>query len=139
MTRKPISKPCPFQTHPARGEVFVDVGIGADGLGRFVVARLAHVEPERRYRIAGLVLLRQRPSTAKGITFMTLEDETGTANLIVHVNTWERFRPIARGASAVIAHGILQRQHGVCHLLVDRLDDLTDLLGEVTTRSRDFR
>ena len=67
------------------------------------------------------------------------EVETGTANLIVHVNTWERFRPIARGASALIAHGILQRQHGVCHLLVDRLDDLTDVLGEVTTRSRDFR
>ena len=102
-------------------------------------SRLAHVEPERRYRIAGLVLLRQRPSTAKGITFMTLEDETGTANLIVHVNTWERFRPVARGASALIAHGILQRQHGVCHLLVDRLDDLTDVLGAVTTRSRDFR
>ena len=102
-------------------------------------SRLAHVEPDRRYRIAGLVLLRQRPSTAKGITFMTLEDETGTANLIVHVNTWERFRPVARGASALIAHGILQRQHGVCHLLVDRLDDLTDVLGAVTTRSRDFR
>ena len=102
-------------------------------------ADLAHVEPDRRYRVAGLVLLRQRPSTAKGITFMTLEDETGTANLIVHVNVWERFRPIARQASALIAHGILQRQHNVSHLLVDRLDDLTTLLGQVGNRSRDFR
>ncbi len=102
-------------------------------------AELAHVEPERRYRVAGLVLLRQRPTTANGITFMTIEDETGTANLIVHVNTWERFRPIARGASALIVHGILQRQHGVIHLLVDRMVDLTDALGSVVNRSRDFR
>lgn len=102
-------------------------------------SRLAHVEPERRYRIAGLVLLRQRPSTAKGITFMTLEDETGTANLIVHVNTWNRFRTIARGASALIVRGILQRQHGIIHLLVDQMIDLTATLGLVANRSRDFR
>lgn len=102
-------------------------------------ADLMHVEADRRYRVAGLVLLRQRPSTAKGITFMTLEDETGTANLIVHVNVWERFRPIARQASAIIAHGILQRQHNIAHLLVDRMDDLTTLLGQVGNRSRDFR
>jgi error-prone DNA polymerase len=101
--------------------------------------RLAHVESDRRYRIAGVVLLRQRPATAKGITFVTIEDETGTANLIIHMNTWERFRPVARGASAFMARGLLQRQHGICHLLVDRLDDLTDVLGAVTTRSRDFR
>ena len=83
--------------------------------------------------------MRQRPSTAKGITFMTIEDETGTANLIVHVNTWERFRPIARRASALIVHGILQRQHGVIHLLVDCMVDLTEVLGSVANRSRDFR
>jgi error-prone DNA polymerase len=103
------------------------------------IAELAHVEPERRYRVAGLVLLRQRPSTAKGITFMTIEDETGTANLIVHVNTWERFRPVARGASALIVRGTLQRQHGVTHLLVDQMLDLTAKVGQVANRSRDFR
>lgn len=102
-------------------------------------ADLARVEPDRRYRVAGLVLIRQRPSTAKGITFMTLEDETGTANLIVQVNVWERFRPIARQATALVAHGILQRQHEVTHLLVDRMDDLTTLLGKIGTQSRDFR
>ena len=113
-----------------------------DNLNEYGVTRTAdllHVEAERRYRVAGLVLLRQRPSTAKGITFMTLEDETGTANLVVHVNVWERFRPIARQASAIIAHGILQRQHDVIHLVVDRMDDLTTLLGQVGNRSRDFR
>ena len=70
---------------------------------------------------------------------MTLEDETGQINLIVHVNTWERFRPIARGASALIVRGILQRQHGVTHLLVDQMVDLTATLGQVAIRSRDFR
>ncbi len=93
---------------------------------------------DRRCRVAGLVLIRQRPATAKGITFMTLEDETGTANLVVHVNTWERFRKIARGATAIIAHGILQQQHGTIHLVVDRMEDLTPLLGEVGNKSRDF-
>ncbi len=93
---------------------------------------------DRRCRVAGLVLIRQRPSTAKGITFMTLEDETGTANLVVHVNTWERFRKIARGATAMIAHGILQQQHGTVHLVVDRMEDLTPLLGQVGNKSRDF-
>jgi DNA polymerase III alpha subunit len=58
--------------------------------------------------VAGLVLLRQRPSTAKGITFVTLEDETGTVNLVVHQQTWDRFYRIARRAPAWIAHGHLQ-------------------------------
>ena len=97
------------------------------------------LETERKYSVAGLVLLRQRPSTAKGITFMTLEDETGTTNLLVHVNVWERFRSIARRASALIAQGILQRQHEVIHLVVDRLEDLTEVLGQYHNSSRDFR
>ena len=97
------------------------------------------LEADRKYRVAGIVLLRQRPSTAKGITFMTLEDETGTTNLVVHVNVWERFRPIARRASALIAHGILQRQDEVVHLVVDRMEDLTEVLGQYNNSSRDFR
>ena len=97
------------------------------------------LEADRRYRVAGLVLLRQRPSTAKGITFMTIEDETGTTNLVVHVNVWERFRPIARRASALIAHGILQRQKEIVHLVVDRLEDMTSILGQYKNPSRDFR
>ena len=55
--------------------------------------------------VAGLVLLRQRPGTAKGITFVTLEDETGTVNLVVHQQTWDEFYRIARRAPAWIAHG----------------------------------
>ncbi len=62
----------------------------------------------QQVRVAGLVLLRQRPSTAKGITFVTLEDETGTINLVVHQGTWDRFYRIARRAPAWIAHGHVQ-------------------------------
>ena len=102
-------------------------------------ADLLVLEADRKYRVAGLVLLRQRPSTAKGITFMTLEDETGTTNLVIHVNVWERFRPIARHATALVAHGILQRQHDVVHLVVDKMEDMTDILGEYHNSSRDFR
>ncbi len=97
------------------------------------------LEAERKYLVAGLVLLRQRPSTAKGITFMTLEDETGTTNLVVHVNVWERFRLIARRASALIAHGILQRENGVTHLVIDKMEDMTEIFGEFHNSSRDFR
>jgi error-prone DNA polymerase len=61
-----------------------------------------------KVKVAGLVLLRQRPSTAKGITFVTLEDETGTINLVVHQQTWDRYYRIARRAPAWIAHGHVQ-------------------------------
>jgi error-prone DNA polymerase len=92
----------------------------------------------RRYRVAGLVLVRQRPQTAKGITFMTIEDETGSANLIVRPQVWERFHRVARQARAIIATGLLQRQDGVIHLIVDRMEDLTEQLPNLGHLSRDF-
>ncbi len=89
--------------------------------------------------MAGLVLLRQRPSTAQGITFVTLEDETGTVNLVVHRGTWERFYQVARHASAMVADGRLQRKHGVVHVVAERLEDLSESLGQLDSASRDFR
>jgi error-prone DNA polymerase len=100
---------------------------------------LKTLEADRRYRVAGLVLSRQRPETAKGITFMTLEDETGTTNLIIRPKVWERFRRIARQAGALIATGLMQKQDGVIHLIVHRFEDLTSQLPELGHRSRDFR
>ena len=82
--------------------------------------------------------VRQRPGTAKGITFMTLEDETGSANLIVWPQVWERYRRVGRQARALIATGLLQRQDGVIHLIVDRLQDLTTELPNLGHVSRDF-
>ena len=83
--------------------------------------------------------MRQRPSTAKGITFVTLEDETGVANLIVHKATWDRCRRVARRAKLLFAAGRIERKGIVVHLIVDRLEDLTPLLAALRAPSRDFR
>jgi error-prone DNA polymerase len=100
---------------------------------------LAVLPVNKRVKVAGLVLLRQRPSTAKGITFVTLEDESGHANLIVRPEVWERYHQTARTASAMIAQGKLQRQDSVIHVLVTRLENLSRLLANLETQSRDFR
>jgi error-prone DNA polymerase len=90
-------------------------------------------------RVAGLVLLRQRPSTARGITFVTLEDETGAANLIVHPRTWEEYYPIARRSPAWLATGRLECKDSVIHVIVSRIEDLSSRLGALRLESRDFR
>ena len=93
--------------------------------------------------VAGLVLLRQRPGTAKGITFVTLEDETGTVNLVVHQQTWDRFYRIARRSPAWIVHGHLQIAKGdfatVIHVVATRLEALGEQLRQLDVKSRDFR
>jgi error-prone DNA polymerase len=90
-------------------------------------------------RIGGLVLLRQRPSTARGITFVTLEDETGIANLVLRQEIWERFYEIARCSPAWIAHGKLEKKESVIHVVVQQLEDLSARLGDLQVKSRDFR
>ncbi len=89
-------------------------------------------------RVAGLVLVRQRPSTAKGITFVTLEDETATANLIIRPEVWKRFRMIALNATVLIASGPLQRKEENIHVLVAKLEDFSVHLAGMTSQSRDF-
>ncbi len=79
--------------------------------------------------IAGLVLVRQRPGSAKGVIFMTLEDETGTANVIVWPKVFERYRPIVMGARLVTLRGRLQKAHGVIHVVADHLVDASSRLG----------
>ncbi len=96
-------------------------------------------ENNRHLRVAGLVILRQRPSTAKGITFVTLEDETGTCNLVVKQNIWEKYYKIARRSAAWIAHGKLEKKSGVIHVVVNRLEDMSQRLEELQIRARDFR
>jgi error-prone DNA polymerase len=89
------------------------------------------------------VLLRQRPGTAKGITFVTLEDETGTVNLVVHQHTWDRYYRIARRAPAWIAYGHIQTTAQpvapVIHVVVSRLEALAEQLRQLDVKSRDFR
>lgn len=89
-------------------------------------------------RVAGMVLVRQRPSTARGITFMTLEDETGMINLIIRPDVWQRWRLIALNAPLILAVGRLQKQSGVIHVVVMRLEDLSSKLAGLEGQSRDF-
>jgi error-prone DNA polymerase len=89
-------------------------------------------------RVAGLVLIRQRPGTASGIVFETLEDETGVVNLIVRPDIYERFRPAARYAGLLECHGYVERQGQVVHVMAKRLFDLSPLLSGYQLESRDF-
>jgi error-prone DNA polymerase len=102
-------------------------------------AALKEIQPNRLVQVAGLVILRQRPSTARGITFVTLEDETGVVNLIVRQAIWERYYSIARTSSAWIAQGKLERKEAVIHVVVNRLQDLAATIGDWSVPSRDFR
>jgi error-prone DNA polymerase len=86
-----------------------------------------------------LVLVRQRPGTAKGITFVTLEDETGITNLIIHAGVWKRYRTAAIGSTLLLAGGTLQRQQENIHVIVTRIEDLSARLCRMEPQSRDFR
>ncbi|MFN7730382.1 MAG: error-prone DNA polymerase [Pirellula sp.] len=90
-------------------------------------------------RVAGLILLRQRPGTAKGITFVTMEDETGSINLVLHPSTWEHYYLICKQSNAWLVHGTLENRQGVIHVVAGRIEDLSQVIGPVDIRSRDFR
>jgi error-prone DNA polymerase len=95
--------------------------------------------------VAGLVLCRQRPSTASGIMFMTIEDETGIANLIIRPRVYEQVRSIVRHATTLLAEGTVEHRSGVTHLIVRRITDLSEELRQmamgdhIAQQSRDFR
>jgi len=90
-------------------------------------------------RTAGLVISRQRPASASGVTFITIEDETGNANLIVWAAVAEAQRRHFLEARLLEVHGELQRQGEVMHVIAAKLNDLSRWLGALETRSRDFR
>lgn len=95
--------------------------------------------PDRRLtRACGLVTVRQRPQTASGTVFVTLEDETGNINVIVRPHLAEKQRTELTQARLLGVYGVWQRQDEVCHVLAERLVSLDYLLGELDTRSRDF-
>jgi len=101
-------------------------------LGKAGVTRnvdLLRVANGRRVTIAGLVLVRQQPGSAKGVIFMTLEDETGVANAIVWKKVFEKYRAVVMGARLVKIYGKLQSQSGVIHTVVEHIEDMTPLLG----------
>lgn len=85
---------------------------------------------------AGLAICRQRPGTASGVVFVTLEDETGFVNLILWAQTFERWRHVVTTSSLLVAHGKVERQGEVVYVVPDRLEKLG--LYEVPAMSRDF-
>ena len=93
---------------------------------------LERMRSGRRVEVAGLVLIRQRPGSAKGVIFMTIEDETGVANVIVWPKVFERFRPLVLGARFVAVKGRMQADHGVIHVVADVIEDLTPLLKPIS-------
>jgi error-prone DNA polymerase len=90
--------------------------------------QLARIPSGRRVTVGGLVLVRQRPGTAKGVIFATLEDETGIANVIIWPKVFEVFRPIVLGARLISVTGKLQSASNVIHVVADKIEDLTPLL-----------
>ncbi|MCM8732776.1 error-prone DNA polymerase [Azospirillum sp. A1-3] len=108
-----------------------------DGLPGITPAeRLVQARDGRRLTTAGLVLVRQRPGSAEGVVFITLEDETGVANLVVMPDAFETFRRPIMTARLMAATGRVQNHEGVVHLRVESLIDLTHRLSELTGEDR---
>jgi error-prone DNA polymerase len=107
-------------------------------------SRLLTAEQMRDYpsgrlvRACGIVTMRQQPQTAKGVVFVTLEDETGSVNVIVWKAVKEQFREVLYRARLMAVFGVWQREGEVRHVVAKRLVDLTHLLGNLSTVSRDF-
>jgi single-strand DNA-binding protein len=84
-----------------------------------------------RVVVAGLVLVRQRPGTAKGVIFITLEDETGVANIVVWKAKYEEFRRAVISGRLLRVTGKLQREHGVTHVVAEVIEDLSPMLDDL--------
>jgi DNA polymerase III alpha subunit len=84
-----------------------------------------------RVTVAGLVLVRQRPGTAKGVIFVTLEDETGVANVVVWAKIFERFRRAVIASRLMRVTGRVQREAGVTHVVAETIEDISHMLDEL--------
>lgn len=101
--------------------------------------RLPGIDTGRSISVAGLVITKQRPGTASGVTFVTLEDETGHINLVVWKHIAERDRAALLNARLMGVRGELQIEGKVIHVIAGQLVDHTDMLGDLDVKSRDFR
>lgn len=108
-----------------------------------IVPARALADRKGRVSVAGLVLVRQRPGSARGVLFITLEDETGPANIVVWPDMFERFRRPILAATLLRVDGRLQAEDGVIHIVADKVEDLSPRLAALATGgrypSRDFR
>jgi error-prone DNA polymerase len=107
-----------------------------DGQGVMSTKVLAEVESGRRVWCAGLITHRQRPATAKGVTFLNMEDEHGVVNVICSVGMWRKYRLILRHSQAVIIRGILEKSpEGVMSLVADGVSEVE---VDLPVAARDF-
>lgn len=115
-----------------------------DRLDRMGVTPARELADESKWRhgkwiqVGGIVLVRQRPGTASGVVFITLEDETGVANLIIRPKIYQRDRKAARHAVILLAQGTVERQGQVVHIMTREVRDLSDMLDALPSGSRDF-
>ena len=116
-----------LRAHPAQ---FLRADLNARGI--MSNEDLRAVPTGTRVQIWGLVTCRQRPGSANGVVFLTIEDESAVANVIVWPRTFERVRPIVFGARYVAVTGQVQSESGVIHVVADELDDLTFLLARLS-------
>ncbi len=105
-------------------------------LGIMTSDRLREAANGRRVTVAGLVIIRQRPGTAKGTIFMTMEDETDIANAIVWPKVFEAYRPVVLGARLAAITGRVQKASDVIHVVAERVDDLSHMLGTLAGDTR---
>jgi len=99
---------------------------------------LGEITTGQRVCVAGLVLVRQRPGSAKGVIFLTIEDETGIANAIVWPKVFETLRPVVMGARFIAVTGRLQNESGVIHVVAERAEDMTPLLSLLSRQKCEF-
>jgi error-prone DNA polymerase len=110
-----------------------------DRYGYVQAGRLRDMTDGQRLGVAGLVITKQRPGTASGVTFVTLEDETGHINLVVWKHIAERDRAALLNARLLGVRGELQIEGNVIHVIAHKLVDHTTMLGDLEVKSRDFR
>ena len=99
---------------------------------------LLKLEHGTRVRACGLITMRQRPMTANGTIFLTLEDETGYVNAVLWPRVWERQRAVMLQASLIAIDGVMESDGDVYHLIAERLHDYSGLTDGLKARSRDF-
>ena len=99
---------------------------------------LDNYPPGRLLRTTGIVTCRQRPGTASGVMFITLEDETGIINVVLWNQLIQKYRREALGARLLTVYGVWQSESSVKHVIAKRLVDHSHLLGSLTVNSRNF-
>ena len=109
-----------------------------DRLGVTCAAGLEKLADKQPLRVAGVVVVRQRPGSAKGTLFITLEDETGSMNLVVWARTAERYRRVINGAVCLLADGRIERAGDVIHVMADHFEDISHDLDGLSAASHDY-